>query len=72
MTRVSGESSQPVQQGRGIRVKVNLPIFKDEKTNDAVAYCPLLVGCSYFCCLGWNSQHLLPYVFQSLQGSEDT
>ena len=37
--RVSGESDQPVWQGRGLRVKVNFPIFKDEKTKDAVIYC---------------------------------
>ena len=35
MTRGSGESNQA---GRGLRVKVNLQIFKDEKTKDAVTY----------------------------------
>ena len=38
MTRVSRESNQPVWAERGLRVKVNLPIFKDEKTEDAVTY----------------------------------
>ena len=33
------ESNWPVWAGRGLRVKVNLPIFKDEKTKDAVTYC---------------------------------
>ena len=32
MTRVSRESNQSVWAGRGPRVKVNLLIFKDEKT----------------------------------------
>ena len=27
------------QTGRGFRVKVNLPTFKDEKAKDAVTYC---------------------------------
>ena len=35
------------QAGRGLRVKVNLPIFKDEKTKDAVTY-HLWQGDSYF------------------------
>ena len=39
MMTVSGEGNQPVQAGRGLRVKVILPIFKDEKTKDAVTYC---------------------------------
>ena len=38
MMRVSGESSQPAQPGRGLRVKVNLQILMEEKTKDAVTY----------------------------------
>ena len=35
----SRESNQAGRTGRGLRVKVNLLIFKDEKTKDAVSYC---------------------------------
>ena len=38
MMRGSRESNQAGRTGRGLRVKVNLPIFKDEKTKDAVTY----------------------------------
>ena len=37
--RVSRGSGQLGQTGRGFRVKVNLPTFKDEKAKDAVTYC---------------------------------
>ena len=57
-----------MQPGRGLWVKVNLLIFKDEKTKDAVPYCSLQWDIAIFCCLGWDDQHLLTYVFQSLQG----
>ena len=67
MMRVSGECNQPVQPGKGIKVKVNLLIFKDEKTKDAVTYCSWQWDIAIFCCSGWNNQHLLPYVFHSLQ-----
>ena len=49
-------------------MKVNLLIFKDGKTNDAVPYCSWQWDVAIFCCLGWDDQHLLPYVFQPLQG----
>ena len=49
-------------------VKVNLSIFKDEKTKDPVTYHSWWWDVAFFCYLGWDNQHLLPYVFQSLQG----
>ena len=39
LTRGSREGNRPAWAGRHLRVKVNLPIFKDEKTKDAVTYC---------------------------------
>ena len=68
MMRVFRESNQSVQAGRGLRVKINLPIFKDEKTKDAVAYFLWQWDIAIFCYLGWDDQHLLPYIFWSLQG----
>ena len=68
MMRASGESTWPVQPGRGLRVMVNLLIFKDEKTKNAVSYCSWWWDIAIFCCSGWDEQHLLPYVFWSLQG----
>ena len=34
----SREGNQAGRAGRGLRVKVNLPIFKDEKAKDVVTY----------------------------------
>ena len=68
VTRASGESNQPVWPGRGLRVKVNLPIFKDEKTKDTVTHCSWWWGIAIFCHSGWDDQHLLPYDFWSFQG----
>ena len=65
--RVSRESSQG-QTRRGFRVKVNLPIFKDEKAKDAVTYCSWQWDVSVFCHYSMDDHHLLPYVFRSLQG----
>ena len=66
--RVSGESNWPAQPGRGLRMKVNLPNFKDEKTKDTVTYHLLQWNIAVFCCSGWDDQYLLPYVIWSLQG----
>ena len=66
--RVSRESNWPVWAGRDLRVKVNLPIFKDEKTKDAVMYHSWWWDMAIFHCSGWDDQHLLPYVFWSLKG----
>ena len=49
-------------------MKVNLPIFKDEKTKDAVTYHSWCWDIAIFYPWGWDDQHLLPYIFQSLQG----
>ena len=38
MMRASKESNQLVWEERGLRVKVNLQFFKDEKNKDAVTY----------------------------------
>ena len=54
--------------GHSLRVKVNLPIFKDEKTKDVVTYHSWWWDLAIFCCLGRDDQHLLPYVFWSLKG----
>ena len=52
-------------------MKVNLPTFKDEKSKDAVTYCSWLWDVAIFCQSGWDDQHLLPYIFHSLQGFLD-
>ena len=44
-----------------------MPIFKDEKTKDAVTYCSYQWDVTIFCHLGWDNQHLLPHVLWSLQ-----
>ena len=49
-------------------MKVNLPILKDGKTKDAITNHSWWWDVAIFCCSGWNNQHLLLYVFQSLQG----
>ena len=43
-------------------------IFKDEKTKDGVTYHLWWWDVAIFCHLGWDDQHLLLYIFQSLQG----
>ena len=69
LMRGSRESNQG---GRGLTVKVNLLIFKDEKTKDAVNYHLWWWDIGIFCHLGWDDQHLLSYIFWSLQGSLET
>ena len=66
--RRSSESNQAGRAGRGLRVKVNLPIFKDEKTKDPVTYHSWWWDVAIFYCSGWDNQHLLPYIFWSLEG----
>ena len=63
-----GGSYQAGRAGRGLRVKVNLPIFKDETIKDAVTCHSWQWDIAIFCHWGWNDWHFLPYVFQSLQG----
>ena len=64
----SRESNWAGRMGRSLRVKVNLPIFKDEKTKDAVTYHLWWWDIAIFCSSGLDDQHLLPYIFQLLQG----
>ena len=64
----SSGSNRSVCVGRGPQVKVNLPIIKDEKSKDAVIYHSLRWDVTIFHQSGWDDQHLLPYVFHSLQG----
>ena len=68
MMRGSREGNQAGRAGRGLRVKVHLLIFKDEKIKDPVTYCSWQWDVAIFCCLGWDDQHLLLYIFQSLKG----
>ena len=70
LTLVTGsrESKQAGMVGRGLRVKVNLPIFKVEKTKDAVTHNLWQWDIAVFLHLGWDDQCLLSYIFQSLQG----
>ena len=49
-------------------MKVNLPIFKDEKTKNALTYQAWQWDAAIFCHSGLHDQHLLPNVFQSLPG----
>ena len=68
MMRGSRGGNWEGRAGRGLRMKINLPIFKDEKTKDAVTYHSWQWDVTIFCHSGWDDQHLLPYIFQSLQG----
>ena len=68
MTRGSRESNQAGRTERGWRVKVNLPIFKDNMTKDAVTYHSWWWDKAIFHCSGWDHQHVLSYAFQSFQG----
>ena len=72
MMRGSREGNQAGRTGRGLRVKVNLLIFKDEKTKDAETYHSWQWDVAIFCHLGLDDQHLLLYIFQSYKGSLDT
>ena len=49
-------------------MKPKLLTFKDEKTKDALTYHSWQWDIAIFHCSGWDNQHLLPYVIQSLQG----
>ena len=69
MMRVSSGSNRLAHTGRSLWVKVNLPIFKDEKSKDAVTYHPWWWDVAIFHWSGWDIQHLLSYIFNSLQRS---
>ena len=66
--RASHNSHRSAHEGRGLWLKINLPIFKDEKTKDAVTYHSWWWDMAIFHCLVWDDRHLLSYIFQSLQG----
>ena len=68
MMRGSRESNPAGRTGRGLRVKVNLPIFKDEKTQNTVTYHLWQWDVANFHHLVWDNHHMLLYIFQSLQG----
>ena len=55
MMRGSREGNWAGRTGRGLRLKVNLPIFKDERTKDAVTYCSWQWDVAIFCCF-WSWQ----------------
>ena len=44
-----GKADRPAQAGRGLKVKVNLPIFKEEKKKDVVTYCSWQWDVAIFC-----------------------
>ena len=66
--RTSSSSHGSAHSGRGLRVKINLPIFKDKKMKYAVIYCSWWWDMAFFCQSGCNDQHLLLYIFCLLQG----
>ena len=68
MTRASSGCHRSVCAGRDLQVKVNLPVFKDEKSKDAVTFWSWWWDVAIFHWCGWDDQHLLPHVFYSLQG----
>ena len=49
-------------------MKINLPIFKDEDTRDAVTYQSWRWHLMVYWCAGWRDHTLLPYTIRSLQG----
>ena len=67
------EGSWHSQHGRWCRetrahMKINLPIFKDENTKDAITYQSLRWDLTVYCHAGCRDHTLLPYTIQSLQG----
>ena len=49
-------------------MKINLPIFKDEDTGDAVTYQSWRWDLMVYCCVACRDCTLLPYAIWSLQG----
>ena len=68
MKRESHSTHRSACAGRGLWVKVNLPIFKHEKSKDAVTYSSWWWDVAIFHWSGLDGQYLLPYIFYSLQG----
>ena len=66
--RASSSSNGSVHLGGGLWVKVNLPVFKDEKSKDTITYSSWEWDVAIFHWSGWDDQHLWPYIFCLLQG----
>ena len=49
-------------------MKINLPVFKDEDTKDAITYQSWHWNLVVYCCAGCQDCTLLPYIIHSLQG----
>ena len=49
-------------------MKINLPIFKDKDTKDAVTYQSWRLDLTVYQCAGCRDHTLLPYAIRSLQG----
>ena len=49
-------------------MKINLPVFKDEDTKDAVTYQSWSWDLTVYQCAGCRDHTLLPYAIRSLQG----
>ena len=49
-------------------MKINLPIFKDKDTKDAITYQSWRSDLTVYHCVGCQDHTLLPYVIWSLQG----
>ena len=67
----SSRSNRSVSAGRDHWVKISMPIFKDEKSKDAVTYHSWQWDVALFCQCPWDDQNFLPYIFCSLQGFLD-
>ena len=67
MMRASSGSNRSACAGRYLWVKANLPTFRDEKSKDVVTYHSCQWDVAILCQSGWNDQHLLLYIFCSLQ-----
>ena len=50
-------------------MKINLLVFKDEDTKDAITYQSWHWDLAVYCCPGCQDCTLLPYVICSLQGN---
>ena len=68
MTRASGSSHGSAHLGRDLWMNVNLPIFKEERMKDAVTYHSWWCNVAISFWSGLDNQHLLWYIFHSLQG----
>ena len=65
---MSRESNQPVRPGRCLRLKVNLPIFKDKKHQRCCNLPLVVMKHRHFPTTPVRTTNIfLPYVFQSLQ-----